>query len=499
MTAPALRSRRWDIFLWSLLAVCIGRLWLMKIASSFWIDEIVTAFVVRFGPAHPSLAVAPQVSESIYYWLPRAAQRMFGFSEIAYRIPSAAVMGVALFLMARLAMRLIHPSAGWFAVFACLAMRGISYEAIDARPYALGIAVGASSMWFLVRWLDSARWIQGLLFVLFATLVWRVHLAFWPFYLILVLYAAVRIASSRSNDRTAVTWWKAVVIFALLGLSLVPVLETTLSLFRHAAAHVIVAPPTFRDLRRTLRLGLMLECDGGAVLLGLLFHRLRNRQPLSQATLALIGGWWLGYPLAIFVFSRVTGDVLFVDRYLSIALPGVALAATFLASRFLPDQFWEPAAAVLGLGVLCFLGQWQELRPRHDLSDWRGAARSISELAPDIPVICPSPFIEAKPPSWTPDYPLPSFLYSHLAIYPIGGTPYRFPFQVAGQMPPEGSEYAASLSGGVLPRSPRFMIYGDVLSVRDWRIWLQNRPELAGWRNQELGPFGNVSVVKFER
>ena len=139
------------------LAFCLARLWLMPLPSSFWVDEMVSAFVIHFGPSHPSLAVAPQVTETVYYALPHAAESLFGFSEVVYRVPSLIVLGVALWLIAKLAARLIHPLAAWFAVFACLALKGFNYEAADARPYALGTCVAAASLFFLVRWLDNAQ------------------------------------------------------------------------------------------------------------------------------------------------------------------------------------------------------------------------------------------------------------------------------------------------------------------------------------------------------
>jgi hypothetical protein len=67
------------------------------------VDEMVTAFVVHYGAQHPSLAVAPQVTASLYYSLPRAAEAVFGFSETAFRIPSVLLMGIGLVLIARLA------------------------------------------------------------------------------------------------------------------------------------------------------------------------------------------------------------------------------------------------------------------------------------------------------------------------------------------------------------------------------------------------------------
>jgi 4-amino-4-deoxy-L-arabinose transferase-like glycosyltransferase len=112
-----------------------------------------------------------------------------GFSEVVYRIPSVLAVGLALFLIARLAARLIHPQAGWFAAFACLSLGGFNYEAADARPYGLGTAVFAASLLFLVRWFDRGRWIDALFFAAGAALLWRVHLIYWPFYAIFEAYA----------------------------------------------------------------------------------------------------------------------------------------------------------------------------------------------------------------------------------------------------------------------------------------------------------------------
>ena len=145
-----------------LLALCIFRLWIMPLRSSFWLDEMETVFVTRYGSAHWSLAeTAPQAWKSIYYPVARVSAAWFGSSEIAFRLPSILLMGLSLFLIARLAARLIHPRAGWFAVFACLTLRGINYEAADARPYALGMCVAAAALLFLVRWFDSMRWRDG--------------------------------------------------------------------------------------------------------------------------------------------------------------------------------------------------------------------------------------------------------------------------------------------------------------------------------------------------
>src|SRR5262249_5928940 len=135
--------------------------------------------------------------------------------------------------------------------------------------------------------------------------------------------------------------------------------------------------------------------------------------------------------------------------------------------------------------------------PRHDRSDWRGAARQIQNLSlpAGTPIICPSPFLEARPPEWKPGYPLPGFLYAHLDTYRIPGKPVLLPFQPSL----EAFQFATSLAQHTLPTSGRFVIYGGDSNVRYWSEWFTARPELASWRQVRFDAFGDVWVVLFER
>ena len=66
----------------------------------------------------------------------------------------------------------------------------------------------------------------------------------------------------------------------------------------------------------------------------------------------------------------------------------------------------------------------------HHNSDWRGAVQAINRLGfgVEMPVIVPSPFIEAREPEWSSSYSLPGFLYAHLLVYPVTGTPVLLPY-----------------------------------------------------------------------
>ena len=347
-----------------LVALCVVRFWLMPLPTGFWVDESVTAFVVN-NPHDPSFAVAPQVPLSIYYQLPRFSTAVLGSYEIAYRLPSLLMAAIALCLIARLAARLIHPDAAWFVVLACFSLRGLNFEAIDARPYALGILVASASVLFLVRWLDTARWIDALWFVIAAAVLWRVQLAFWPFYGVYGIYAAARLTRRETEVRVQ----QLLAVFFAIGLLLLPVAREALSLLSQAGAHVIAKLPTQRDLRHGVEFSFVALCPVAAWLLRRLLGR--HDQPVrwSASSLCLCLSWWLVAPVAIFAFSWITGNRHFCRALLLRSGTGRSVCSRGL-ERTLPsgplveacgDRIWNPAfcfSSAIGLR----LGQHIPLR-----------------------------------------------------------------------------------------------------------------------------------------
>jgi hypothetical protein len=474
----------------ALLSACVIRLWLMPLSSSLWVDEIVTTFVLRF-PHHQSFAVAPQVPDSIYYWLPRASWALFGPSEISLRLPSVVAMGLALFFTARIAVRTIHPRAAWLAVFLCLALSGIDYFAVDARPYALGAAVAYASVLFLIRWFDAGRWTDEMLFVLGAAALWRIHLLYWPFYLVYPIYAAARI---RRRDTRASTVQIAVAALVIPA-ALAPVALTALGRLQGAQSHVFNPLPQARNFVYLVHLNVVLICGGVAWLVQRSVKwKMAGAPPVSFPSWTLIACCWLACPVCIFAYSHISGNGLFITRYLSLMLPGVALAATAVTARFLPEDAWRPGAIVAGFAALALMGHWTIPIPSHDPDDWRSASAVERSFAGEqTPVLCVSPFIEAQSPVWTPGYALPGFLYSNLTYYPIRGKPRLFPFVLS----PPAEQYASQLLTTELLPSRRFAIYGSLMGTGYLLRYLGHRHELDGWRLRTWH-FGNIFIATFE-
>jgi len=483
--------KRWNGLLWALLVLCIVRLWFMPLGESFWTDETATAFVVRYSAAHPTLAIAPQLRFSIYYLLPWIADKLGGFSEVGYRLPSTLTLLAALFLIARLAARLIHPRAAWLVVFACLAMHGFNLQADDARPYALGTLTAVAAVWFLIRLLDSGKWLDAALFVVFGALLWRVQLVYWPFYLVFAVYAIARLISGD----TPVRWPRALAVFAALGLALAPIVLDTLSLQHTARMHVIGTMPTLWNLLKALDPAVFLGV--GAWLVARCCRWPVVAGTVSRSSLALTLAWWLIPASALFAFSWITGESLFVSRYFSLMLPGAALVGTAFVARYIPDSRWPLLSTVLGVGLLLALGQWNRIMPRNFNYDYRGAASAINQQGSGAttPVVCVSPFVEGRSPAWYPDYPLPSFLYAPLAVYPIYGHPYLFPFASS----PEAEKYAGDVARTALEPSSRFFVYGTRQRVQWWQRWLARRLSASHWSSRNAGSFGEVSLVEFDR
>ncbi|HVW07026.1 MAG TPA: glycosyltransferase family 39 protein [Bryobacteraceae bacterium] len=478
--------------LWLLLIVCVACFWVTLLPESFWLDETVTAFVLRHGAGHPSLAAGPRLDQTIYYWLPRASVAVLGFSEFSVRLPSLLATLISLLLLYRLAARLVHPNAGWLVVFLCFVPHEFTRQATDARPYGLGTCLGLLAMWFLMRWLDRGGWRDAIPFAAFAALLPWVHLVYWPFLAVFAVYALVRIFR---RETTVPMWGLAAASAAVLACD-APLISVTLGLFHQEAVHVVTPLPNLTNILSGFEIPGIAAMVAAAWLAATVFHWTRRRALPGASDTVLLILWWLWAPLVLLLASWITGNSVFLPRYFSLALPGMLLAAAFGAGLFLPAAAWKPVALVLAVGIAAVHFVKEPFPPsRH--SHWREAAAEVEELTRygPTPVVCPSPFVEARSPVWTPAYKLPGFLFAHLDAYPLRQTPLLLPSAVEDA----GTRYARAVLTSKIVPAGRFVLYGGGYDVNHWAPWFSAQPELANWDLFLVGRYGDVEVVLYRK
>ena len=235
--------------------------------------------------------------------------------------------------------------------------------------------MAAASLWLLIRWLDSGKWLDGILFLAAGALLWRVHLVYWPFYFVYAIYFLAR------SDRKA-SWIQAIAIAAGLVLALLPVAYPRLAMSRDAAQHVFAPLPSWSELGETFKIRLVAGVRARGFYLCTLAARAARRfgpgvlRDRPDRRMVAGPASWLVRVFAPQRSQRVH-DALRVDR-----VAGRSAWPPRPQSRFsFRNPIWQPLALVMGFAALIFGGQWSKLWPPHHNSDWRGASRAANALA----------------------------------------------------------------------------------------------------------------------
>jgi mannosyltransferase len=266
----------------------------------------------------------------------------FGQAEWWMRLPSALATGVATALIADLGRRMSSWPAGLAAAVVHVALPSVSYHGQNARSYAFAAAAAVLATWALYRAIEEpgrrrSWWGYAAAVALlgctqvFALLVTAAHLA------AVVLYGrgvAPRVLACLAAGFVPGAVW-AVVGFAE----------------RHAISWITLpGPDVFLALPKMIG-GTALA--GGALFLLAAAAPFLRRHGTDRLWVALLAGWALLPPLALFAVSHLITPV-YVDRYLFATVPGYALLAG-LALAALP----RPPAVLAVAGVLAagFPGQ----------------------------------------------------------------------------------------------------------------------------------------------
>ena len=401
------------------LAAAVAGLWLLPIASSVWVDEAGSWWVIRDG-------LSPTIERSIdatgqsplYYVMLWAWTSATGTSEVAMRALSLAGVGVSAFLLWRLGRKLLGPDAALPAAIAFASLGGfgsVAFSAADARPYGIGLAFVVGSTLALVRWVDAPRARTAALYALL--LLGAIYMVYT--YAIIALGHAIFVLVRARRQALPVR--QVAITVATIGLALIPAVLHLVEILNRP--NIFESVPFSFSARRLFPFGLLV----GAAIIGLAFTHApqRVRVPRAQpGTGALLAGWTVLPLVVLAVLALAVAPKFFYARYYLAAMPGLALLAGWMLASL--AQARARAAAAIALAVLTLVAYAD---PQHTREDWRAAAAQVEESGPGTLVLLRSGFAGSKPDRLA-DPQVIGLVRSPLDYYGVAGDIELLPFRL---------------------------------------------------------------------
>jgi uncharacterized membrane protein len=423
----------------------------------------------------------------LYHVLLWGWTRIAGTGELALRLPSLFAALLATWLCYRLALRLFGEVAvARLAACVFVLLHPVAFAAADARPYALALAALLGAGLALVRWVQSERLRDGAAFVGLAALTLSLHYLFALALIPLALFALTRV---RHRGRRAAV--AAVVAAGALAVLLLPTIPHFIEVFgrRHAMSLL-----TFGSVREVLVWVvppmIVLAFLTGAFATVADDEVVPRANEVDRGLLVFLVAWLLVPPVTLFVVGRVSGIGLYAERHFLSAVPALALlAGVALATLSLRRQ----RIAVVVLAILFVLSY---SAPSLVNSDWRGAARAADAASggPDTPVFVYTGFSESQQMDWILDEERSQLFLAPLAVYPVEGRTYPLPFELTDR----AKEYVEGILASDAAGADRIILITSE-SKAAYDQWLADRASILGYVERDLGNFGDVRVLVFER
>lgn len=308
---------------------------------------------------------------------------VFGAAEWWLRLPSAFALGIAAGFLTDLGRRLHSARAGLLAAACFAVLPSVSYHGANARPYAFAAAAAVISAWTLHRLIETPTGRRARGYAGGVALLGCTHL-----FSVLVLPAQLVAATWSLPRRTLLSRVAPATIVGCLPAAVLGLIGWG---ERHAISWITPRGPDV-----LLKFPKMLT--GSPVLGPVLFAlalagvAVLFRRSATRPWGALLGGWLVFPPLLLLLVSALLTPV-YVDRYLFVAAPalalaaGVALASIPGAARSVGSRRGTVVsaitawAAVVTAAILGLPEQADYRKPNGHYEDFPGAVRVIQAKA----------------------------------------------------------------------------------------------------------------------
>lgn len=387
--------------------------WLIRMSSSLWIDELGTFWVIDGSlVSTASRAWRFHGQTPLYYAVLWGVTQLLGTSEVVLRLPSLLSMLAAAFVLYRFAGRLFGRSAAIVALAVFVVYPNVGVYASDARPYALALLATLVATVLLESWLRTSEPKRAGWYGLAAAVVVYVHYVFASILVAHVLFFAWVLYRSEADQRRRL-WTGGVWASAVFLLTIAPTFPQVAELLGRSDELMVSSGIPLRTM-----VAIWAPPAVAVVLIGvvaLVAGQGGRLRPLNADPLILLGLGFLTPPLVLLMLALVD-IVIWAPRYWFVAAPfGAVLFGVLITSGLRNARSLKIATlALLLVGILTGTSV------AHAMEDWRSAMSTANSITDsDTTVLMFSGLIELTAPEFLTDPEKRSYVTSPVAYYPI--------------------------------------------------------------------------------
>lgn len=464
---------------------------MLPLWSSLWIDETITYWVIKDGlPALFRRSLLYNAQSPFYFLIAWTAVAIGGAKEWVLRLPSVLATSASTVLVYHLGRRFGDHEMGALAAVYFATYWLVVDAARTARGYAVALMVVIAAITSLERWLEQRRCVDWVAYVALSVLTVYLQPLFGVMFLVHVVYVAQRVR----GGTTIVGWPSVVATAAATGLLLLPLILSLSPVWQRRMSMSVVSGaqfPGWGDARFAL---MPIAVIIGSLLLG---RRVAAYYKPLPAPLLLLACWSAIPVLFILMTARWVSATVPVSRYFLCAAPGIALVMAWgVRGVRKPRVRLVLVTVIAGMSVV-FMGIGVE-----QLHDWRAALRAATSVmnGEPHPVLVDAGFVEAARLRWPLDPEDASYLVSPVAFYPVPGPAFPLPYDLDAA----GVAYLRQLSAALAEKGGPFALVVDTdrfFGGRPvpFREWLDDALRPTGLASRQIGRFGTISVVVFDK
>ena len=487
-TAGRFFNEQFELSIYALAIFIALSFWFLAIKAPLWLDETASYWGISGGVGQIWNRSIHLDSFPAYFYVLWLTKTLLGGKEIVLRLPSVLAMTASVYVFFRCAKELFAQDVALIATVLFILDSRIVFAAIDVRPYPFAMLFANLAIFTFLRWLKTNKISAAALCGVATASVFYFHYLFGA---CIVAAFAVAYVANRWRSFLADLGQLGVAV-GCFTVFIAPLAPRLWILFRVRNASVFAGPPTFALFLRSLGPGVVPFVFVAVVFVAALIRKLATPDEESIRRLTVSAALALVPTVLLYSLSIATPLHIFIDRYLVVAVPGIALFWAWIFS--LIDS---RTLRVLGCAAIvtctAYVYYTSPMARTHGYS-WKSALEfaDANAVQDGAPLILCSDFPNADFEEMPSGPPSDSELFAPLSYYPVRTTVIPMPRALNGQAQAIGRRFflRAALN------HERFLAacFAPSYPTLNWLVQLTS----ATHTFHVLGYFDGIAVVEFD-